>query len=194
MAGRGKRSPGKFRMVLIALALMAMLLVTYRYQQQLRDWFVDDTKYSAEIHAAAARHGLPPELVRSLVFRESRFNPEAVGSAGEIGLMQVLPQGAVAEWAKRNGKAMPTTRELMAPALNLEIGCSHLARAMQRWRNYRFGTELALAQYNAGESRAARWKPDNPQSQVVGRIGIPSTRAYVENIMTRYRHYQEAKR
>ncbi len=192
-AGGGKRrKPGKFRLILIALSLMAMLFAACRYQQQFRDWFVDDTRFDHEIRGAAARHGLPPELVRALIFRESRFNPEAVGAAGEVGLMQILPQGAVADWAKRHGKPRPGTRSLMEPNLNLEIGCAHLAGAMRRWKNYRYGTELALAQYNAGESRANRWKPENPDDPVIGRIGIASTKAYVEAIMTRYHNYRKA--
>ena len=152
-------------------------------------WFVDDTKYRDEIVAASRRHGVEPELVRSLVFRESRFNPLARGSRGEVGLMQVLPGGAVADWARVKKRPRPSVRELYDVDLNLEIGCWYLARALRRWSAYREGVALALAQYNAGESRAKAWAPEKLDGEVVPRIRIASTKKYVETILKRYRKY-----
>src|SRR5690348_7492907 len=50
------------------------------------------------IRAAAQRYGLEPALVKAVVWRESRFNPNARGKVGEIGLMQ-LQEDAAREWA-----------------------------------------------------------------------------------------------
>ena len=36
-------------------------------------------RFDAPIRAAAARHGLPPALVKAVVWRESNFDPDAVG-------------------------------------------------------------------------------------------------------------------
>lgn len=41
---------------------------------------------------AAGKHGLDPYLLIALAFSESSINPDAVGPAGEIGLMQLHPQ------------------------------------------------------------------------------------------------------
>ena len=49
--------------------------------------------------------------------------------------------------------------------------------------------ELALIQYNAGEGRAKRWKPDSYKEKVLPRIKLRSTRRYVEQITSRYRNY-----
>ena len=152
-------------------------------------WFVDDTKYRDEIVAAARRHGLDPDLVRALVFRESRFDPRARGSRGEVGLMQVLPGGAAADWARFKKRPRPSVRELYNVETNLEIGCWYLARAMRRWSGYRANTALALAQYNAGESRAKAWAPEKRDGEAVPRIRIASTKKYVETILKRYRKY-----
>ena len=152
-------------------------------------WFVDDTKYRDEIVAASRRHGLDPDLVRALVFRESRFNPRARGSRGEVGLMQVLPGGAAADWARIKKRPRPSVRELYDVGTNLEIGCWYLARAMRRWSGYRGNIALALAQYNAGESRAKAWAPEKRDGEVVPRIRISSTKKYVETILKRYRKY-----
>ena len=176
---------------LAALAAMALAVCAFLFRGDLRDLLVDDTRFSTEIAAAAARHNLPPELVRAVVFQESRFDPFARGSRGEYGLMQVLPQGAAAEWARVLRRPVPGRAELCTPQVNLEIGCWYLARAMERWKKYRCRTELALCQYNAGESRAERWKPETPDGEVIDRIGIGSTRIYVQRIMRRYRGYLE---
>ena len=176
---------------LAALAAMALAVCAFLFRGDLRDLLVDDTRFSTEIAAAAARHNLPPELVRAVVFQESRFDPFARGSRGEYGLMQVLPQGAAAGWARVLRRPVPGRAELCTPQVNLEIGCWYLARAMERWKKYRCRTELALCQYNAGESRAERWKPETPDGEVIDRIGIGSTRIYVQRIMRRYRSYLE---
>ena len=157
------------------------------------DWFVDDTKYRDEIVAASRRHGLDPDLVRALIFRESRFNPRARGSRGEVGLMQVLPGGAAADWARVKKRPRPSVRELYGVETNLEIGCWYLARALRRWSGYKYCTALALAQYNAGESRAKAWAPEKPDGEVVPRIRIASTGKYVETILKRYRKYLDER-
>ena len=103
--------------------------------------------------------------------------------------MQVLPGGAVADWARLTKRPRPSVRELYGVEANLEIGCWYLARALRRWNGYKHGTALALAQYNAGESRAKAWAPEKPDGEVVPRIRIASTRKYVETILKRYRKY-----
>ncbi len=174
---------------LAALLVLAILCLTGLEQLALRDLLVDDTRFSGEIAAAAARHGLPPALVRAVVFQESRFDPAARGSKGEVGLMQVLPRGAVADWSRIHKHPVPSAAALCDPELNLEIGCWYLARAVAKWRNYSQRYELALAQYNAGGSRAEQWKPARLDGGVIDRITIASTREYVDKIMKRYRKY-----
>ncbi|MBQ9754719.1 MAG: lytic transglycosylase domain-containing protein [Lentisphaeria bacterium] len=172
-----------------AAALFATVAVVALVNGSPRNFFVDDTRFSKEIHRAAARHRVPPQLVRALIFQESRFDPNARGYKGEIGLMQLLPSGAVADWARINKVAEPGEDELFDPVMNLEIGCWYLGRALRRWHDYKEGIALALAQYNAGEGRAKRWKPGTKDGKVLSRITISSTRRYVEQIIRRYRSY-----
>ena len=108
--------------------------------------------------------------------------------------MQVLPSGAAAEWERVTGRKKPGTNALYDPAVNLEIGCWYLARGMRKYAAYTNVHELALARYNAGESRSEKWKPERKDGDVIGRITIPSTKEYVAKIMSRYRAYREAEK
>ena len=155
-------------------------------------WFVNDRDYSAEIAAAAQKHGLDPALVRSLIYQESRFRAGKRGKKGEIGLMQVLPSGAAAEWARVKKRPRPTERELFDVGVNLEIGCWYLARALGNWRSYDRRVELALAEYNAGPTNARKWAPPQKNGQVLPRVTIVSTKKYITEIMKRYRAYSGA--
>ena len=65
---------------------------------------------------------------------------------------------------------------------------------MRRYAKYRQGAELALARYNAGESRADKRKPAKFDGDVIDRIRIASTKRYVTKIMERYRNYLEEER
>ena len=189
MSARNRRpAPASpLRRLLPLLALVGLALAGWLLWQTWRG--VDDTRYHSEIAVAARRHGIDPELVRAVIWQESRFDAAAVGGAGEIGLMQILPGGAVAEWARIMRCPAPPERQLFRPEVNLEIGCFYLARALRRWSGYKYGTALALAQYNAGESRAKTWAPETRDGEVVPRIRIASTKKYVETIVKRYRKY-----
>ena len=153
--------------------------------------FVDDTRYWKEISETSARYGVDPQLVRAVIFQESRFDRSVIGSKGEVGLMQIHLNGAVADWARFHKRPVPTHAALMAVELNLEIGVWYLARALKNWEKYKGQIALALVQYNAGATRANRWKPEKCDGDVVSRIKIPSTRVYVVNIIERYRKYSE---
>ena len=73
--------------------------------------------------------------------------------------------------------------------INLVIGCWYLSDGLRRFRDYKSATELALARYNAGLSRANKWKPEKKDGVAIDNITIASTRKYVKNIMNRYRRY-----
>ena len=183
----------KITFVLILLGILGGGYWFYRCyvtdRQKLKDLISDDTLYAAEIETAARKHGLPPELVRAVIKKESSFRKDHIGDAGEIGLMQILPRGAAAEWARVNKCAEPTKKELMQVETNLDIGCWYLARCMKKWSDYRHGMELALAEYNAGGKNSARWKPEKKTGEVIHRIDFPTTRKYVTDIMHDYREY-----
>ena len=104
----------------------------------------------------ANRFGVPPSLAVALVWVESRYCPQAVGKAGEIGLGQVLPSTA---------KSMGINPAyLYDPDWNLYASMRYLRGLYDRYRDW----NLALAAYNAGPGRA-----HNPP---------PSTQVYVYRV------------
>jgi soluble lytic murein transglycosylase len=141
------------------------------------------------IRQSAAAHGLDPELVSAVIWRESRFDPFEVGRNGEIGLMQVTRTAGM-EWAKANGLHEFSSADLFSPATNVAAGAWYLARALDRWRQEQDPIPYALAEYNAGRSNALRWAAqpgcENPRV-FADRITYPSTRRYVADILNRHR-------
>ena len=174
-----------FLMLIFAAAVFSL----YYYREFIRDLFLDDSRYDMLIVQAARKHGVDSRLVKAVIYRESRFDPSARGKAGEVGLMQIMPETAVKDWARAQNVELPTVGMLYSPQLNIEIGTWYLARAMAMWRGYKCNVELALCQYNAGEGRVRNWKPDSYDGEVIDRIKIKSTRSYVEAIMKKYQRY-----
>ncbi|MGH7936751.1 MAG: lytic transglycosylase domain-containing protein [Chthoniobacterales bacterium] len=155
-------------------------------------------QYDQLIRAAAAPNNLDPMLVKAVVWRESRFDPQKFGSAGERGLMQVS-EIAAEEWAQDKRLENFRAEELFDPKTNLEAGTWYLHRAMSHWQTQRDPTPFALAEYNAGASRAQRWSggpgaPPITAKKFQQNIDFPGTRKYVASILDRYHFYQRRGR
>jgi soluble lytic murein transglycosylase len=155
-------------------------------------------QYDGLIRSVALEHHLDPLLVKAVVWRESRFDPKKRGSHGERGLMQVTERAAN-EWARENKVAGFRLDQLFEPKINLEAGTWYLHRAIEHWDHQADPIAFALAEYNAGASRAQRWSGGNGVSEVSERqflqnIDFPATRKYIESIVDRYRFYQRRGR
>jgi soluble lytic murein transglycosylase len=162
-------------------------------------------QYDSLISSVAAGYQLDPMLVKAVAWRESRFDREKVGSAGERGLMQVTPRAAT-EWARErqpprgSGSAGKVNNfnldELFDPKTNLEAGSWYLRRALDHWQNQTDPLPFALAEYNAGPSRAQRWVGSDgvTPNEFLARIDFPLTRNYVQSILNRYAFYKKRGR
>lgn len=155
-------------------------------------------QYDALIKSVAQAHDLDPMLVKAVVWRESRFDPQKVGTSGERGLMQVSEKAA-GEWASENKIEDFKVDQLFDPKTNLEAGSWYLQRALKHWEQQAEPIPFALAEYNAGASRAQRWAGGNPGLEVhaddfLRQIDFPSTRKYVDSITQRYRFYKRRGR
>jgi peptidoglycan lytic transglycosylase len=155
-------------------------------------------QHDAVIRAVAEQHNVDPMLIKAIVWRESRFDAHKVGTAGERGLMQVTDRAA-REWAQENRIENFRVEELFEPQVNVQAGTWYLARALGHWRNQTDPVPFALAEYNAGASRAQRWaggEDSNAMSPDTFRnnIDFPGTRKYVDSIIARYDFYKQRGR
>ena len=154
-------------------------------------------QYDQLIHAVSATNELDPMLVKAVVWRESRFDPKKPGAAGERGLMQVS-EIAAREWAKENRLENFRMEELFDPKTNLEAGAWYLHRAIVHWQKTRDPVPFALAEYNAGASRALRWAGNDTKAVAaktfLANIDFPGTRKYVDSIIARYEFYKQRGR
>jgi membrane-bound lytic murein transglycosylase B len=119
-----------------------------------------DTAYAGLITAAAEAHGVDPILVQALIQVESNYKPRARSSKGAMGLMQLMPSTA-REYKVRNA---------YDPKANINAGVQKLAGLIEKW-----GIDLALAAYNAGEGAVLKFN------------GIPpyrETQNYVSRILS----------
>ena len=133
------------------------------------------------IRERAAANSLDPYLVAALIAQESTFDKDAKSSADAYGLMQIVPATG-RRWAKRLGIRSYSTRKLTVPEVNVRIGTAYFANLVQQ-----FGSvHVALAGYNAGDSRAAKWTSERrglPQDEFIDDIPFPETQTYVRRIL-----------
>lgn len=126
-------------------------------------------------------------LALALAKQESSFNAGAVSTSNALGLMQLLPTTArdVAGRLKVPFVESKLTRD---PAYNVQLGSQYLSEMLQRFGG---SYELALAAYNAGPNRVARWieaggDPRTARIDMVDWIEMMpfrETRNYVQRIM-----------
>lgn len=137
--------------------------------------------YDADVKTAVASSGLPAELVYGVLRQESLYRPDAVSSAGAVGLLQMLPETA-RRTARRAQHPVPRPADLLNPEINVRLGAAHLKELIDQ-----FGGQvpLALAGYNAGPGAALRWLPERPIDTDVWIENIPfnETRNYVQRIL-----------
>ncbi|MBA8818746.1 lytic transglycosylase [Ochrobactrum sp. P6BS-III] len=95
------------------------------------------------IETSATRHGIPKDFFARLIWKESRFDHQAVSPVGAQGIAQFMPYTA-----KERGLADPFDIEQAIPA-----SASFLFDLKQAFGNW----GLAAAAYNAGAGRVSSW-------------------------------------
>jgi soluble lytic murein transglycosylase-like protein len=107
--------------------------------------------------AAADKYGLPRRLVRSVISKESDFQPQAVSPKGAIGLMQLMPATAEALGADPRD-----------PAQNVDAGTRYLRDLLEK---YDGGLWHALAAYNAGPGAVDKYQGVPPYRETLNYVG-----------------------
>jgi soluble lytic murein transglycosylase len=134
------------------------------------------------IRRYSAERELDPYLIAALIAQESTFIADVKSSANAYGLMQLLPStGRQYARSLRLGRrfsiGMLTTAET-----NVRMGTAYFADMLRQFG----GAHYALATYNAGPNRVARWISERPgidRDEFIDDIPFPETQNYVKKIL-----------
>jgi soluble lytic murein transglycosylase len=133
------------------------------------------------IRRHAAAHQLDPYLMAALIAQESTFQADIRSSANAWGLMQIIPSTG-RRYAQRLRIRPFSTWRLTEPEVNVRIGMTYFAELLRQ-----FGDPApALAAYNAGENRVARWLAERPgidRDEFIDDIPFPETQNYVKRVL-----------
>jgi soluble lytic murein transglycosylase-like protein len=117
----------------------------------------------------ADAQGLDARLLVALIAVESDWHPEAISSAGAVGLGQLMP-----------GTAGELGVDAADPQANIHGVAVHLRALLDRYaRSRRSQYVLALAAYNAGEGAVDRYGGVPPYAE---------TKRYVSAVLHLWRH------
>jgi len=131
---------------------------------------VNPAEYDQIIRSFAVKYGVSASLVKAVIHAESGYNPNALSSKGASGLMQLMPGTA---------KSLKVA-DRFNPSDNVEGGVKYLRFLLDTFRG---DVPLALAAYNAGLSKVAKYG------------GIPpfnETRTYVNRVLSYMQTYQSS--
>lgn len=184
------------------LAVLAAALCVYIMTSEDPEYLLRETifswrfkRYDDLIKQASERYGVAPELIKAVIWRESQFRPEKVGSQGERGLMQITERAAT-DWARAEKIQTFASTDLFDPKVNIEAGTWYLNRALTHWSAKDNPVPFALAEYNAGRTRVRRWVQDSGMGETAGAgdlqavMDFPTTKSYINAITARYDFYK----
>ena len=134
------------------------------------------------IRRYSEEHQLDPFMIAALIAQESTFTVDVRSAANAYGLMQLLPStgrqyARSLRLPRRFSISMLTTAET-----NVRMGTALFADLVRQFG----GAHYALASYNAGENRVARWISERPgidQDEFIDDIPFPETQNYVKRIL-----------
>ena len=137
--------------------------------------------YRELVRREAAEWGIDPFMMAAIIRQESAFKTDIVSHAGAIGLMQVMPPTG-AQLARTHGPIGFTDASLTKAEVNLHLGAAFFVDMSRRYDNE---LPLVLSAYNAGPTRATRWR-NYPEAsdplRFTERIPFTETRGYVKSV------------
>ena len=146
--------------------------------------------YRELVTREASERNLDPLFLAALIRQESAFAPAVHSPAGAIGLMQVMPATG-RDVARSQGIRGFTAESLETAEINLHLGTRFWLDMERRYSDGKL--PLVLSAYNAGPTRARRWRqlPEfEDLLRFTERIPFEETRGYVKNITRNVGLYQ----
>src|SRR5579884_1603571 len=115
---------------------------------------------------AAGRYGLPPEFLAAALLQESAFDPQAISSAGAVGIAQFMPSTA-------DGIGV----DPFDPYDAIDGAARLLSTYVRAYASFPNPYALALAAYNAGPAAVEHYRGVPPDAE---------TQAYIDDIVDRW--------
>ncbi len=130
--------------------------------------------------AISKKHGYDPIFLLAVIKTESQFNPNAIGLAGEIGLMQIKPE--TAEWICKKKKIKWLGAErLKNPHYNILVGAHYFEYLKKTLKSQ---STRYITAYNMGINNLQRLPADTQYEY-----------PYYEKVITNYLYiYAELKK
>jgi hypothetical protein len=129
-----------------------------------------------------------PLWLRSIMWQESRYDPRARSGAIARGLMQFIPETAVAVGVSAGLGDLDVTHSLYDPEVSIRLGAFYWASLMAEFDS----PEMALASYNGGPHNVRRWRAKSGGADpelFVADIGFVETKDYVRRVFELYARY-----
>lgn len=133
----------------------------------------DALRISTAILDEATKYRMDPLFLLSIIRQESAFNPEAVGSVGELGLMQIRP--TTAEWLNKGHKITKNKINLRDSVINIQVGAYYLNLLREKFKQ---NSNWYISAYNMGATKLRRKIAENIKPK-----------EYSQNIMKHYVKY-----
>jgi soluble lytic murein transglycosylase len=143
--------------------------------------------YRDALRVSLDEHDVEEAWVYGLMRQESRFVTHARSDVGAAGLMQIMP--ATARWAAHRIGLKGYRKGLIHQLdVNLRLGTYYMKSVYSRFDD---NPVLASAAYNAGPTRANRWRGTVPLEGAIYAETIPfdETRDYVQKVMSNTIYY-----
>lgn len=104
------------------------------------------------INSESKKYKMDPLFVTAVIKHESRFRPNATGSKGEVGLMQIMP--STAHWVNKKFKLNLKLNDqaLYDIDTNIKIGTAYLAYLKNKNKHQKDSLVL-LSAYNMGPKK-----------------------------------------
>jgi len=147
----------------------------------------------AIIENYAAKYGVDPLFVLSVIREESKFLPKSESPKGAKGLMQLMPSTAQSI-AESLGDKTYSEKDLLKAEKNIQYGTWYLSSLQKVFDN---NTTLVIAAYNGGRGHVQEWIDDDlidPQNIRLQDIPFKETRDYVGRVLKSYEKYNKLYR
>lgn len=109
-------------------------------------------KIMKTILSTSKKYSFDPVFIQAIIQTESSFDPSAKGSAGEVGLMQLMPE--TARWiAQKEGLEYKNKKSLENPVINIKLGVAYMAFLRDYFKK---NPTRYIAAYNMGANNVKK--------------------------------------